>query len=187
MRPTRWRAGSWGSRGRSPATTRSLILDVMLPGMNGFEVCRRVRAERPELPILMLTAKGAEDDMVRGLPARRRRLRDQAVLGARAVGARARAAQAQRQAAPSRPLRVGGWLRGHRARPRDAAGRRGRAHRARARDPRAAVPGARPDRQPAPAAAAGLEAEQPRADRDPHRGHAHGQAAQEARPRTDDR
>ncbi|HKP60477.1 MAG TPA: response regulator transcription factor [Polyangiales bacterium] len=43
-----------------------LILDVMLPGMSGFEVCQRVREQRAELPIMMLTAKGAEDDVVEG-------------------------------------------------------------------------------------------------------------------------
>jgi DNA-binding response OmpR family regulator len=43
-----------------------LILDVMLPGMSGLDVCSKVRAERRELPILMLTAKGSEDDVVEG-------------------------------------------------------------------------------------------------------------------------
>ncbi len=43
------------------------LLDVMLPGISGFEVCARLRAEKPLLGILMLTAKGAEDDIVRGL------------------------------------------------------------------------------------------------------------------------
>jgi len=46
-----------------------VILDLMLPGIHGLEVCRRLRGERPGLPILMLTAKGAEDDVVRGLRA----------------------------------------------------------------------------------------------------------------------
>jgi DNA-binding response OmpR family regulator len=46
-----------------------VILDLMLPGMHGLEVCRRLRGERPGLPILMLTAKGSEDDVVRGLRA----------------------------------------------------------------------------------------------------------------------
>jgi DNA-binding response OmpR family regulator len=43
-----------------------LILDVMLPGMNGFDVCRKVRETRPLLPILMLTARGSEEDVLRG-------------------------------------------------------------------------------------------------------------------------
>ncbi len=44
-----------------------LILDVMLPGIDGFEVCKRVRAEDRYLPILMLTAKTEEMDKVLGL------------------------------------------------------------------------------------------------------------------------
>jgi two-component system response regulator VicR len=43
-----------------------IVLDVMLPGIDGFEVCRRVR-EQSSCPIIMLTAKGAEEDKVRGL------------------------------------------------------------------------------------------------------------------------
>jgi DNA-binding response OmpR family regulator len=38
----------------------------MLPGVNGFEVCRKLREEVPRQPILMLTAKGSEDDVVEG-------------------------------------------------------------------------------------------------------------------------
>ena len=44
-----------------------ILLDVMLPKLDGIEVCRRVRKARPGLPILMLTAKGSEEDKVRGL------------------------------------------------------------------------------------------------------------------------
>ena len=43
-----------------------VLLDVMLPGLDGFEICRRLRAERPQLPILMLTARGAEEDVLEG-------------------------------------------------------------------------------------------------------------------------
>ena len=46
-----------------------VILDVMLPGMNGFDVCRRLREELPQLPILMLTARGAESDVLEGFKA----------------------------------------------------------------------------------------------------------------------
>ena len=44
-----------------------LILDLMLPRMSGYEVCRRIRAEGIEIPILMLTARGEEADRVVGL------------------------------------------------------------------------------------------------------------------------
>jgi DNA-binding response OmpR family regulator len=44
-----------------------LILDINLPGINGFEVCRSVRAERPHLPIILLTALDEIDDKVEGL------------------------------------------------------------------------------------------------------------------------
>jgi DNA-binding response OmpR family regulator len=44
-----------------------VILDLMLPSLSGTEVCRRLRAERRTVPILMLTAKDAELDRVLGL------------------------------------------------------------------------------------------------------------------------
>jgi DNA-binding response OmpR family regulator len=44
-----------------------IVLDVMLPGVDGFEVCRTLRADGDRTPILMLTARGTEDDRVRGL------------------------------------------------------------------------------------------------------------------------
>jgi DNA-binding response OmpR family regulator len=44
-----------------------VILDIMLPKINGFEICRAARAEKLEMPILMLSAKGQEEDIVRGL------------------------------------------------------------------------------------------------------------------------
>ena len=46
-----------------------VILDVMLPGMNGFDVCRELRDQLPNLPILMLTARGSEDDVLQGFRA----------------------------------------------------------------------------------------------------------------------
>ena len=39
-----------------------LILDVMLPGLSGFEVCRRIRKSDRRLPILLLTARGDDVD-----------------------------------------------------------------------------------------------------------------------------
>lgn len=44
-----------------------LLLDVMMPGMSGYDVCRSVRREDPQVPIIMLTAKGEEIDKVVGL------------------------------------------------------------------------------------------------------------------------
>ena len=44
-----------------------VILDVMLPGLDGLEVCRQMRAERIMTPVLMLTAHGAVEDRVVGL------------------------------------------------------------------------------------------------------------------------
>jgi two-component system, OmpR family, response regulator len=45
----------------------ALVLDVMLPDVDGFEVCRRLRADGVWVPIIMLTARDAVDDRVRGL------------------------------------------------------------------------------------------------------------------------
>ena len=46
-----------------------IILDVGLPGMDGLEVCRHVRDVRPDVPILMLTARDGELEQVAGLDA----------------------------------------------------------------------------------------------------------------------
>jgi DNA-binding response OmpR family regulator len=46
-----------------------VVLDLMLPGIDGIEVCRRLRQTRPEIAILMLTARGSEDDKVAGFSA----------------------------------------------------------------------------------------------------------------------
>jgi DNA-binding response OmpR family regulator len=44
-----------------------VLLDVMMPKMNGYDVCRAIRRENPAIPVLMLTAKGEEIDRVIGL------------------------------------------------------------------------------------------------------------------------
>ena len=43
------------------------VLDVMLPGIDGFEVCRRIRETHPNIGIIMLTAKGQDLDKISGL------------------------------------------------------------------------------------------------------------------------
>lgn len=48
-------------------TYNLLLLDVMMPGMSGYDVCREVRKENSSVPIIMLTAKGEEIDKVVGL------------------------------------------------------------------------------------------------------------------------
>ncbi len=47
----------------------AIVLDVMLPGADGFEICRRLRREKVWTPVLMLTARDAVDDRVSGLDA----------------------------------------------------------------------------------------------------------------------
>ena len=44
-----------------------LLLDLMLPKVNGYEICRQARSRRLNTPIIMLSAKTQEDDVVRGL------------------------------------------------------------------------------------------------------------------------
>ena len=44
-----------------------IILDVMLPEMDGYTVCRKIRMENTEVPVLFLTAKGSGDERVQGL------------------------------------------------------------------------------------------------------------------------
>ena len=45
----------------------AVVLDVMMPGLDGFATCRRLRADRNWVPVLMLTARDAVEDRVRGL------------------------------------------------------------------------------------------------------------------------
>ena len=44
-----------------------ILLDIMLPGMDGFEICNRIRSEDPEQPIIMLTARTSDEDIIQGL------------------------------------------------------------------------------------------------------------------------
>ncbi len=79
-----------------------VVLDLMLPKLDGIQVCHRLRKARPGLPILMLTAKGSEDDKVRGLATGA----DDYVtkpFGARELLARLEALGRRVKAAPSEP------------------------------------------------------------------------------------
>ena len=44
-----------------------VLLDVMLPGMDGFEICNRIRQQDRQQPVIMLTAKSSDEDIVQGL------------------------------------------------------------------------------------------------------------------------
>jgi two-component system response regulator RegX3 len=44
-----------------------VLLDIMLPGVDGFDICNRVREQDRRQPIIMLTAKTSDDDIIRGL------------------------------------------------------------------------------------------------------------------------
>jgi two-component system, OmpR family, alkaline phosphatase synthesis response regulator PhoP len=44
-----------------------ILLDVMLPEMNGFDVCEEIRKENKDIPVLFLTAKGSSEDRIQGL------------------------------------------------------------------------------------------------------------------------
>lgn len=59
--------GSEGYRTASADEYDVIILDIMLPEMNGYEVCRALRNDGNKTPILMLTARDAERDIVEGL------------------------------------------------------------------------------------------------------------------------
>ena len=59
-----------GHKGLQLALEKSpdlLLLDLMLPGLNGYDICRKVKQQKPEIPIIMLTARGQEVDKIVGL------------------------------------------------------------------------------------------------------------------------
>jgi len=59
-----------GQRGLEMALSQQpdlILLDIMLPKMNGYEVCRSLRSQGLDVPIVMLTAKGQEEDIILGL------------------------------------------------------------------------------------------------------------------------
>jgi len=59
--------GEAGLRTARSETFDLIILDLMLPGMDGIELCRRFRSDDPHTPVIMLTAKSQELDKIMGL------------------------------------------------------------------------------------------------------------------------
>ncbi|MFE3906061.1 response regulator [Streptomyces sp. NPDC059153] len=95
-----------GERG---ARIELVVLDLMLPGMDGFEVCRRIRARSATLPVIMLTARGDDSDIVTGLEAG---ADDYVVKPVTAPVLEARIRAALRRAEPSARQRSDGDLAG---------------------------------------------------------------------------
>jgi DNA-binding response OmpR family regulator len=67
--PTAVASGEEGLRRALAGRFALVLLDVMLPALSGLDVCRELRAARPEQAILMLTARGAESDVLEGFRA----------------------------------------------------------------------------------------------------------------------
>ena len=61
--------GGEGLRSALDGAYDLVLLDVMLPTMDGFAICREVRSKKPGQSIIMITAKGSEDDIVTGFKA----------------------------------------------------------------------------------------------------------------------
>jgi len=59
--------GERGLRAALAGKPDLVILDIMLPKMNGYDICSHIRREKLDMPIIMLTAKDREDDVVLGL------------------------------------------------------------------------------------------------------------------------
>ena len=63
-------AAATGPEGLRKALTGQfdlILLDIMLPGMDGYEICDRIRAQDAEQPIIMLTAKTSDEEIIQGL------------------------------------------------------------------------------------------------------------------------
>mgnify|MGYP002641227767 CR=1 FL=1 len=59
-----------GNKGLSMALSGHydlILLDIMMPGMNGYDVCSKIREQDREQPIIMLTARGGDEDIIQGL------------------------------------------------------------------------------------------------------------------------
>jgi DNA-binding response OmpR family regulator len=100
--------GEEGLRAGRDGGVDLVILDVMLPRRSGFDVCAALRAARPRLPILLLTARGAEEDVLRGFRAGA----DDYVtkpFSLAQLGARLEALLRRAGPAPVRPFAFGPW------------------------------------------------------------------------------
>ncbi len=64
--PASAESGEEGLREALNGRFELVILDLMLPGMSGLDVCDAIRRDRPQLPVLMLTARGSEDEILEG-------------------------------------------------------------------------------------------------------------------------
>ncbi len=59
-------SGKEGYRGVVEQDPDLVVLDVMLPDLDGFDICKKIRSEDPDIPIIFLTAKGQESDKLLG-------------------------------------------------------------------------------------------------------------------------
>ena len=59
--------GNTGLQKALSGTFDLILLDVMLPGMNGFDICNNIREKDRDQPVIMLTAKTSDDDIIQGL------------------------------------------------------------------------------------------------------------------------
>ena len=62
-------SGATGPEGLSKALTGKfdlILLDIMLPGIDGYEICDRIRAKDRHQPIIMLTAKTSDEEIIQG-------------------------------------------------------------------------------------------------------------------------
>ena len=64
--PTGVGTGEEGLRESLTGRYALILLDIMLPGVSGFDICRQVRQQLPDQAVLMLTAKGSEEDILEG-------------------------------------------------------------------------------------------------------------------------
>lgn len=81
-----------------------LLLDIVLPGMNGFDILKVLQRERPGVPVIILSAKGSEGDRLRGLETGADDYIVKSTFSARELLARVKAVLRR---SPARPLNLG--------------------------------------------------------------------------------